>query len=85
VSDFPDKKFKVINPGIEGTKGIDPAVFIDDDGQKYLYYGNHFGAKLKDNMTELDGEPVHMEVDDKNFMEAIWMNKRDSRNTAPEC
>jgi arabinoxylan arabinofuranohydrolase len=79
VSDAPDKKFKVINPRIEGTKGIDPAVFIDDDGQKYLYYGNHFGAKLKDNMTELDGEPVHMEVDDKNFMEAIWMNKRDGK------
>jgi len=79
VSDAPDKKFKVINPRIEGTKGIDPAVFVDDDGQKYLYYGNHFGAKLNDNMTELDGEPVHMEVDDKNFMEAIWMNKRDGK------
>lgn len=78
VSDAPDKRFKVINPKIKGTKGIDPAVFIDDDGQKYLYYGNHFGAKLKDDMTEIEN-PVHMDVSDKHFMEAIWMDKRDGK------
>lgn len=76
VSDSPDQKFKVINPKIEGTRGIDPSIFIDDDGQKYLYYGAHIGAKLKDNMTELDGEPIKLEVDDHRFMEAIWMNKK---------
>jgi hypothetical protein len=76
VSDSPDKRFKVINPKIEGTKGIDPAVFIDDDGQKYLYYGTHMAAKLKDNMTELDGNPIKLAVDDERFMEAIWMNKK---------
>lgn len=79
VSDAPDQHFKVINSKIEGTRGIDPAVFIDNDGEKYLYYGNHFGAKLKDNMKELEGEPVHMEVDDELFMEAIWMNKHDGK------
>ena len=78
-SDAPNKKFKVINPKIEGTQGIDPAVFIDDDGQKYLYYGTHWGAKLKDNMMELDGNPVNMEVGVDDFMEAIWMNKRDGK------
>ena len=43
---------------IKGVKGIDPNVFIDKDGQAYLYWsqGNIFGAKLKDNMLELDGE-----------------------------
>lgn len=76
VSDSPDQKFTVINKKIEGTRGIDPSVFIDDDGEKYLYYGNHYGAKLKDNMMELDGKPVKMEVDDERFMEAIWMNKK---------
>ena len=76
VSDSPDKRFKVINPKIEGTNGIDPAIFIDDDGQKYLYYGSHMAAKLKDNMTELDGNPIKLAVDDERFMEAIWMNKK---------
>jgi arabinoxylan arabinofuranohydrolase len=76
VSDSPDKRFKVINPKIEETTGIDPAIFIDDDGQKYLYYGSHMAAKLKDNMTELDGKPIKLDVDDDRFMEAIWMNKK---------
>ena len=77
ISDAPDKKFTVINPKIEGTQGIDPAIFIDDDGEKYLYYGSHYGAKLKDNMIELDGKPLKMNVDDDRFMEAIWMDKKD--------
>ncbi|WP_372649079.1 family 43 glycosylhydrolase [Draconibacterium sp.] len=79
VSNSPDQKFKVINPKIQGTRGIDPAVFIDDDGEKYLYYGSHWGAKLADNMKELASDPVNMDVDDKNFMEAIWMNKHDGK------
>ncbi len=79
VADAPDQRFKVINPKIEGTRGIDPAVFIDDDDQPYLYYGSHYGAKLKENMYELDGKPVHMKVDDEHFMEAIWMNKREGK------
>ena len=79
VSDAPDKRFTVINPRIEGTRGIDPSVFIDDDGQPYLYFGSHWGAKLKDNMMELDGEAIKMDVDDDHFMEAIWMHKRDGK------
>jgi hypothetical protein len=44
---------------IKGVNGIDPNVFIDKDGQAYLYWamGNIFVAKLKDNMTELASEP----------------------------
>lgn len=46
---------------IEGVSGIDPNVFIDDDGQAYLYWaeGNIMGAKLKDNMLALASE-VHI-------------------------
>lgn len=35
-------------------------MFIDRDGQAYLYYsmGRIFAAKLKDNMTELESDPV---------------------------
>jgi arabinoxylan arabinofuranohydrolase len=64
---------------IEGLKSmIDPAVFVDDDGQAYLYYGGggHCeGGKLKDNMMEIDGEMKPMEgLED--FHEATWVHKR---------
>jgi arabinoxylan arabinofuranohydrolase len=56
---------------------IDPAVFIDDDGQVYLFWGS-WGecrmAKLKDNMTELDGEV--QTVNTNYFFEAPWVHKR---------
>ncbi|MDI5831810.1 glycoside hydrolase family 43 protein [Shewanella xiamenensis] len=56
---------------------IDPAVFIDDDKQAYLFWGNtkpRF-AKLKANMIELDG-PIHA-IDVPNFTEALWVHKKD--------
>ena len=42
---------------------IDPCVFVDDDGQAYIYNGGGQickGGKLKDNMVELDGEMKEM-------------------------
>jgi len=55
---------------------IDPGVFIDDDGQAYLYWGNTMlkYAKLKRNMTEFDG-PIHV-VEVPNFTEAPYLHKR---------
>ncbi|WP_163324735.1 glycoside hydrolase family 43 protein [Draconibacterium mangrovi] len=55
---------------------IDPTVYIDEDGQAYLYWGNTacYWAKLKDNMIELDGE-IHT-VDLPYFTEAPWIHKR---------
>lgn len=55
---------------------IDPAVFIDDDGSPYLYWGNSICmyAKLKDNMIELDG-PIQT-IDLPEFTEAPWVIKR---------
>lgn len=40
---------------------LDPTVFIDDDGQAWLFWGNGSCkyAKLKSNMTELDGPIKH--------------------------
>jgi beta-xylosidase len=54
---------------------IDPGVFIDDDGQAYLYWGNTVlkYAKLKANMTELDG-PIHTVGMDR-FTEAPYLHK----------
>lgn len=55
---------------------IDPTVWIDDDGQAYLFWGNTqcYYAKLKANMTELDGDiiPVSLPA----FTEAPWIHKR---------
>lgn len=62
---------------------IDPGVFIDDDGQAYLYWGNTVlkYVRLKSNMTEFDG-PIQV-VPVANFVEAPYLHKRkaDGKNT----
>jgi hypothetical protein len=59
VSDKPYGPFKPEVQPIEGAMGIDPCVFIDQDGQAYLYYSMNriFVARLKNNMLELDAKP----------------------------
>ena len=59
ISDSPEGPFVTQENPISGVDGIDPNVFIDADGQAYLYWsgGNIFVAKLKPNMTELASEP----------------------------
>lgn len=62
-----------------GWEDIDPAVFTDDDGTSYIFWGNRFcyWAKLKDNMTELDGEIHEVPADQMvRFTEAPWVHKR---------
>lgn len=57
---------------------IDPAIFIDDDGQAYIFWGNRhcYYAKLKDNMIEIDGPVHHIEIDESHtFTEAPWVHK----------
>lgn len=56
---------------------IDPAVFIDDDGSAYLYWGNTVlkYAKLKDNMIALDGAINVIDVPE--FTEGPWVFKKD--------
>jgi arabinoxylan arabinofuranohydrolase len=58
---------------------IDPAVFIDTNGQAYLYWGNQVMkyVKLKPNMIEADG-PIHT-VAVPHFTEATYLHKH--RNT----
>ena len=55
---------------------IDPTVYIDDDGQAYLYWGNTVCkyVKLKENMIEFDG-PIQT-IDLPNFTEAPWIHKK---------
>jgi beta-xylosidase len=56
---------------------IDPSVIIDDDGQAYLFWGNSacYYAKLKSNMTDIDG-PINVIEGLPHFTEAPWIHKR---------
>ncbi|HEY4209709.1 MAG TPA: family 43 glycosylhydrolase, partial [Puia sp.] len=79
VADKPYGPFLPQTDPIEGVHGIDPNVFIDKDGQAYLYWsaGNIYGAKLKDNMLELASEPVILgELPEKGLKEGPYMVER---------
>ncbi|WP_149913820.1 family 43 glycosylhydrolase [Sphingobacterium cavernae] len=56
---------------------IDPAVYIDDDGTAWIFWGNRecYYAKLKDNMIEIDGEIKQVNFDGFSFTEAPWIHK----------
>lgn len=61
VSDSPKGPFQ--NPVQLPCGGIDPAVFIDDDGQAYFYWGQLFshGVKLNEDMVSFERNDI---VDD---------------------
>lgn len=54
---------------------IDPTVWIDDDGQAYIIWGNTqcYMAKLKENMIELDSDIMFIDL--PQFTEAPWIHK----------
>jgi len=79
IADKPEGPYKVQPEPIKGVKGIDPNVFIDKDGQAYLYWsqGNIYGAKLKENMTELASEPVKFDnLPEKGLKEGPYLFER---------
>ncbi len=47
ISDKPMGPFKAESNYIEGSKSIDPAVFVDDDGRAYMYVGGLWGGQLE--------------------------------------
>ncbi|MEP0366333.1 MAG: family 43 glycosylhydrolase [Cyclobacteriaceae bacterium] len=70
------------------TTIFDPCVIVDDDGQAYIYGNDHkvdigdpgwhvMGAKLKDNMVELDGPWVRLTEETVN--EAVHVFKRNGK------
>ncbi len=81
TSDRPEGPFRPQWRAIEGVRGIDPCVLIDKDGQSYLYWsgGGIFVAKLKDNMMELDGEPMKVKELPKGFMEGPFAFERQGK------
>ncbi|MCM2679157.1 family 43 glycosylhydrolase [Echinimonas agarilytica] len=77
-SDRPDGGFEVTVDRMAGVPiaGLDPSVFIDDDGKAYLYYNRALMGVLNEDMRDLDGKPFTLNYGAKNFMEAAWMHKR---------
>lgn len=88
VSDSPTGPFKdaIGEPLIKGYGYIDPTVFIDDDGQAYMYWGNPnlWHVKLNDDMLSYDEEYgiVKEELRDDNF--GYRSKKIDNRTAAYE-
>lgn len=69
-----------------GWEDIDPTVFIDDDGQAYLYWGNNalYAVKLNEDMTSYS-DTIHVfDIRDKaafgpDYEEAPWLTKRGTK------
>lgn len=82
TSPSPYGSFKNAVP-VEGAHGdaIDPAIFIDDDGQAYLYWGQFHcrGARLKPDMSAIDPETLDTNLineKEHGFHEGPSMRKR---------
>jgi Glycosyl hydrolases family 43/Carbohydrate binding module (family 6) len=76
VADKPEGPYVSQAIPIKGVRGIDPNVFIDKDGQAYLYWSarNIYGARLKDNMLELAEEPkILSELPEKGLKEGPFL------------
>ena len=58
---------------------IDPSVFIDDDGQAYMYWGNPYVyyVKLNDDMISYSGGINHIDYRIEHYQEGPWFYKRD--------
>lgn len=79
ISDNPYGPFTPQPEPIKNVRGIDPNAFIDKDGQAYLYWSarNIFVAKLKDDMLELDTEPLTIDnLPEKGLKEGPYVFER---------
>lgn len=87
VSDSPHGPFhdplghpllSIDSPGVVCDRDfIDPCVFIDDDGQAYLFVGQNTVCciRLNEDMISYDGK-VHIIKGTQGFFEAVWVHKR---------
>jgi hypothetical protein len=81
VADSPTGPFvdAIGRPLIGPVNGyIDPTVFVDDDGQAYLYFGNPnlWYVKLNEDMVSLSGEVIQEPTKPENYQEGPWFYKR---------
>lgn len=79
IADKPEGPYVPQTEPIKNVSGIDPNVFIDKDGQAYLYWamGKIYVAKLKENMLELASEPqVVKELPEVGLIEGPFLFER---------
>lgn len=79
VSDKPYGPFEDVLQ-IDGISGIDPSVFIDDDGQAYIYWGqfdNVRSAKLDPDMVSIDKTSITqpLSISEHDFHEGSSVKK----------
>lgn len=84
VADRPEGPFKdaLGKPLLGPAEGFfDPTVFIDDDGQAYLYWGNPslWYVKLNKDMTSYSGQITKVESKPENYQEGPWFYKRSGK------
>jgi len=91
VADRPEGPYKdalgkpLISQFHHGAQPIDQDVFIDDDGQAYMYYGGWHHAnvvKLNPDMTSLgtfDDGSTYKEITPDNYTEGSYMFKRNGK------
>lgn len=65
----------------EHWNDIDPTVFIDDDGQVYMYWGNPnlYYVRLNEDMISYSGGINQFESAPLHYQEGPWFYKRDGR------
>jgi uncharacterized membrane protein YgcG len=84
VSDKPEGPYTdaIGKPLVSGGGYIDPTVFIDDDGQAYLYWGNPTlnMVKLNEDMVSYSGDivkiPMNATTVNNMYLEGPWFYKR---------
>ena len=82
VSDTPYGPFTIQEKTVQGTGGIDPCAFKDDDGTVYLIWSGMGlrGGRLKENMIEIDGESVRLDESfPKGQTEGPFLFKREGK------
>ncbi len=65
VGDRPEGPFKPESKPIEGSYSIDPAVFGDDDGSFYMYFGGIWGGQLQKYRNNVYGANNEEPADDE--------------------
>lgn len=79
IADKPEGPFVPQESYIKGISGIDPNVFVDDDGKAYLFFGGGeklYGVELNEDMVSVKGKPVVIQNLPGKYKEGPFMFKR---------
>jgi hypothetical protein len=85
TSPTPHGPWTVLDQPVNGPRGIDPCVFIDDDGSYYMFTGGIQVGKLRDNMVEVEnkqGQIGQERIDNlprPGLIEGSWAFKRNGK------